>query len=191
MQGVLSVPIHGSIALFLCGTALHLFAVTSLGMFLATFARTMPQFALLMIMVLLPLQMLAGGMTPRESMPEFVQQIMLAAPTTHFVMLAQGILFRGAGLSVVWPQFLALALIGAVLVQYRPRSLPQDHRLDGVGGVMQDTNNLDLTCINTIRTLSMDAVHRTDFRIIAERRRGNNQQRPTPTASRIQPCPNR
>ena len=101
-------------------------------MFLATFARTMPQFALLMILVLLPLQMLSGGMTPRESMPEFVQQIMLGAPTTHFVMLAQGILFRGAGPSVVWPQFLALALIGGNLIQYRPRSLPQDDRDDGV-----------------------------------------------------------
>jgi ABC-2 type transport system permease protein len=115
VEGVLAVPLHGSIALFVCGTALYLFAATSLGMFLATFARTMPQFALLMILVILPLQMLSGGTTPRESMPEWVQQIMLAAPTTHFVMLAQGILYRGADLSAVWPQFLALALIGAAL----------------------------------------------------------------------------
>ena len=115
VEGLLKVPIQGSRALFLCGVALHVVAATSLGMFLATFARTMPQFALLMILVLLPLQMLSGGMTPRESMPEWVQQIMLAAPTTHFVMLAQGILFRGADLSAVWPQFLALAVIGAVL----------------------------------------------------------------------------
>jgi ABC-2 type transport system permease protein len=115
VQGWLGVPIQGSVPLFVCGTALHLFAVTSLGMFLATFARTMPQFALLMIMVLLPLQMLSGGMTPRESMPEFVQQIMMGAPTTHFVMLSQGILFRGGGIEVVWKQFLALAVIGAVL----------------------------------------------------------------------------
>ena len=83
-------------------------------MFLATFARTMPQFALLMIMVLLPLQMLSGGMTPRESMPDFVQQIMMDTPTTHFVKLAQGILFRGGGLDGVWPQFLALAVISAL-----------------------------------------------------------------------------
>jgi ABC-2 type transport system permease protein len=47
-------------------------------------------------------------------MPEFVQAIMLAAPTTHFVALSQAILFRGAGLNVVWPQFLALAMIGVV-----------------------------------------------------------------------------
>jgi ABC-2 type transport system permease protein len=115
VEGLLGVPIQGSRTLFLCGAALHLFAATSLGIFLATFARTMPQFALLLILVLLPLQMLDGGMTPRESMPEWVQQIMLAAPTTHFVMLAQGILYRGANLSAVWPQFLALALIGATL----------------------------------------------------------------------------
>ncbi len=115
VEGMLGVPINGSRALFLCGAALHIIAATSLGMFLATFARTMPQFALLMIMVLLPLQMLSGGMTPRESMPDFVQQIMMAAPTTHFVKLAQGILFRGGGLDVVWPQFLALALISAAL----------------------------------------------------------------------------
>ena len=115
VEGMLGVPINGSRSLFLCGAALHIVAATSLGMFLATFARTMPQFALLMIMVLLPLQMLSGGMTPRESMPEFVQQIMMGAPTTHFVKLAQGILFRGAGLDVVWPQFLALAVISAAL----------------------------------------------------------------------------
>jgi len=115
IQGVLSVPVNGARSLFLCGTALHIIAATSLGIFLATFARTMPQFALLMILVLLPLQLLSGGATPRESMPEFVQQIMIAAPTTHFVKLAQGIIYRGGALNVVWPQFLALAVIGAVL----------------------------------------------------------------------------
>ena len=73
----------------------------------------MPQFGLLLMLVLLPLQMLSGGVTPRESMPAWVQTVMMAAPTTHFVMLSQAILYRGAGLGVVWPQFLALAGIGA------------------------------------------------------------------------------
>ncbi|MBJ3776140.1 ABC transporter permease [Acuticoccus mangrovi] len=115
VQGLLAVPIEGSIPLFLAGAALHLFATTSMGIFLATVARSMPRFGLLLILTLLPLQMLSGGNTPRESMPEFIQTIMLAAPTTHFVSLAQAILYRGAGLSVVWPQFLALIAIGGVL----------------------------------------------------------------------------
>lgn len=115
VEGALQVPIEGSATLFLACAALHLFATTSMGIFMATVARTMPQFGLLMMLTLLPLQMLSGGMTPRESMPEFAQNVMLAAPTTHFVSAAQAILYRGAGIAVIWPQFLALALIGTVL----------------------------------------------------------------------------
>lgn len=115
VQGLLSVPIAGSVPLFLAGAVLMLFAMTALGIFMATIAGTMPQFALLMMLVLLPLQVLSGSMTPRESMPEIIQNIMLGAPNTHFIILSQGILFRGAGIETVWPQFLALAVIGAVL----------------------------------------------------------------------------
>ncbi len=114
VQGVLAVPINGSIPLFLAGTALHLFATTSMGIFMGTFARSMPQFGLLVMLVLLPLQLLSGSTTPRESMPEAVQNIMLTAPTTHFVQLAQAILYRDAGFSIVWPQFAALLCIGGI-----------------------------------------------------------------------------
>jgi ABC-2 type transport system permease protein len=115
VQGMLHVPIEGSVLLFLGCAALHLFATTSMGIFMATLARSMPQFGLLMILLLLPLQMLSGGVTPRESMPELAQNVMLIAPTTHFVSAAQAILYRGAGLNVVWPQCLTLCLIGACL----------------------------------------------------------------------------
>jgi len=115
VQGLLRVPIGGSLGLFLAGAALHLFATTSMGIFMATVARSMPQFGLLMVLTLIPLEMLSGGTTPRESMPALVQDLMLAAPTTHFVELGQAILYRGAGMDVVWPQFLALAGIGSVL----------------------------------------------------------------------------
>lgn len=114
VKGLVGVPVEGSAALFLLVTALHLFATTAMGIFMATMTRSMPQFALLMILILLPLQMLSGGSTPRESMPVIVQNIMLAAPTTHFTIAGQAILFRGAGLSVVWPQLLALLVIGAL-----------------------------------------------------------------------------
>ncbi|RKT44552.1 ABC transporter permease [Thiocapsa rosea] len=114
VQGVLSIPIEGSLALFLVAATLHLFATTSLGIFMATLARSMPQFGMLAVLILLPLQLLSGNSTPRESMPELVQTLMLGAPTTHFVTAAQAILYRGAGLDVVWPPFLALAAIGAV-----------------------------------------------------------------------------
>lgn len=115
VRGILQVRIGGSVPLFLAGAALHLFAVTSLGILLATLARSMPQFGILVVLVLLPLQMLSGATTPRESIPYLLRELMLAAPTTHFVELSQAILFRGAGMDVVWPRFLSLAAIGAVL----------------------------------------------------------------------------
>lgn len=115
IQGVLGVPIDGSIPLFLIGVALNLFATTAMGIYLATLARSMPQFGLLMLLIVLPMQLLSGGSTPRESMPKVVQDFMQAAPSTHFVELGQAILYRGAGLDVVWPQFAALTLIGSIL----------------------------------------------------------------------------
>lgn len=121
IRGALGVPIEGSIALFLLAVALHLFATTSLGISLATMAGSMPQFGLLLMMVLLPLMVLSGTLTPRESMPEPVRVVMSAAPTTHFVALAQAVLFRGAGLETVWPQLLALFAIGAVLFAFALR----------------------------------------------------------------------
>ena len=114
VKGVLGVPIPGSLSLFLLGAALHLFSTTSLGIVLATVARSMPQFGLLMILIVLPLQLLSGSMTPRESMPEALQTLMLAAPTTYFVRFAQAILYRGAGLEVVWRDFVAITAVGAV-----------------------------------------------------------------------------
>ena len=124
VQGLLSVPIEGSLVLFLAGTALHLFATTSMGIFMGTIARSMPQFGLLLMLILMPLEMLSGGVTPRESMPDWIQVIMQIAPTTHFVSLAQAILYRGAGLDVVWPQCAILVVIGAAffgitLVRFR------------------------------------------------------------------------
>jgi hypothetical protein len=71
-------------------------------------------FTLLLVLVMLPLQMLSGGSTPRESMPAILQTIMLASPTTHYVAASQAILFRGAGIDIVWPQLLAMVAIGVV-----------------------------------------------------------------------------
>lgn len=114
VQRVLHVTVQGSVVLWLLAAALHLVATTSMGIFMATMARSMPQFGLLVVLTILPLQMLSGGMTPRESMPEAIRTLMIAAPTTHFVAASQAILYRGAGLNIVWPQLAAVLGIGSI-----------------------------------------------------------------------------
>lgn len=112
VQTWLSIPVAGSLWLLTLGVALQLFATTSLGILLATIAGSMPQFGLLLMLVLFPLQILAGGLTPIENMPNGLRIVMSAAPDTHFVSLSQAILFRGAGLDAIWTQFVALVVIG-------------------------------------------------------------------------------
>jgi ABC-2 type transport system permease protein len=116
VQRFLQIPVSGSISLFMCGVMLYLFFATSVGIFLATIARTMPQLGLLFILVAVPLNLLSGSNTPLESMPPFLRTVMQASPSTHFVAFAQAILYRGAGLDLVWPQFLAVALIGGLFL---------------------------------------------------------------------------
>ena len=112
----LGVPLTGSMVLFLAATAMYLFAANSLGIFLATLARSTPQFGLLAIPVIIPMLLLSGGSTPLESMPDWLQWVMQLSPSTHFVSLGTAILFRNAGLSLVWSDLLALTAIGLVFV---------------------------------------------------------------------------
>ncbi|MFZ0838166.1 MAG: ABC transporter permease [Xanthobacteraceae bacterium] len=126
VRAILGVPIAGSIPLFMAGTAIYLFFATSVGIFLGTVARSMPQLGLLFMLVFLPMNMLSGSNTPLESMPPWLATIMRASPSTHFVSFAQSILYRGAGIGVVWPEFLATALIGSLffgLALWRFRSV--------------------------------------------------------------------
>lgn len=114
VQLLLGVPIHGSIALFVFGALIYMISVTGLGILIATFTTSMPQFGLLALPVLVIMNLLSGSTTPMESMPEWLQAVMQASPSTHFVAFAQAILYRGAGLATVWPSILAMSVLSAV-----------------------------------------------------------------------------
>jgi len=111
---ILGIPVAGSMPLFMVGVMIYLFFATAVGIFLGTVAQSMPQLGLLYMLVYLPMNMLSGANTPLESMPVWLARVMQVSPSTHFVAFAQQILYRGAGLDVVWPQFLAVAVIGAL-----------------------------------------------------------------------------
>lgn len=118
VQGLLGIPILGSLVLFALGAAVYLFAVTAMGITLATVATTMPQFGLLSIPVFVVMNLLSGGITPLESMPPALQTMVQVLPSTHFITFAQAVLYRGAGLDIVWPQLLATAVIGMAFLTF-------------------------------------------------------------------------
>lgn len=114
VEWALGVPVAGSLLLFVLGTAIYAFAVAALGILLGTLATTMGQFGLLAIPVFVVTQLLSGATTPMESMPIWLQWVMrIFSPTPHFVAFSQGVLYRGAGLDVVWPEIAKIMAIGS------------------------------------------------------------------------------
>jgi ABC-2 type transport system permease protein len=115
---VLDVPFAGSVLLWFVGVLLYLFFATALGIFLGTISRSMAQFALLIILVTVVLQMLSGGSSPVESQPRWLQYLTYLLPARHFVSFSQVIVYRGGGLSAVWLQFLMVAGVGMAFFVY-------------------------------------------------------------------------
>lgn len=112
---VLQIPIIGSLLLFVCYTILYLFVAGALGLFLATFSRTMPQFAMVLIVVIIPIQFLSGGVTPLENMPLIIQNIMHLTPTAHYIEGSLAILFKDTHYYELGRNILALLVIGGCL----------------------------------------------------------------------------
>lgn len=114
----LEVPIAGSIPLWFAGVILYLFFATALGIFLGTISRTMAQFALLIILVIVVLQMLSGGSTPVESQPVWLQYLSFLLPSRHFVSFSQIIIYRGGGFQAVLLEFAMVASMGLGFFYY-------------------------------------------------------------------------
>ncbi|EKU77210.1 ABC transporter permease [Sphingobium yanoikuyae] len=116
VHGVLGVPLTGSLLLFTAAMFLYLFSVTSLGMWMATLAPSMPQFGLFAVPVYAIAYLLSGAATPLESMPSAIRTIALCLPTTQFVSLSQAILYRGAGVRTILPELAIICGSGVFFV---------------------------------------------------------------------------
>ncbi|RTT13482.1 ABC transporter permease [Pseudomonas aeruginosa] len=112
VKGFLDIPLPGSIGVFLLAAVIYLFACTTIGILLATFSRSTPQFGLLAIPVVIPMLLLSGGTTPIENMPTWLQVVLHLSPTTHFIELSISILLRDTDVSLVFDRFLAISAIG-------------------------------------------------------------------------------
>jgi ABC-2 type transport system permease protein len=118
VQMALGVPFAGSHLLWFIGVILYLFFATALGIFLGTISRSMAQFALLIVLVVLVLQLLSGGSTPVESQPGWLQTLTYFLPSRHFVSFSQVIIYRGGGFSAVWRNFAMVAAVGLAFFAY-------------------------------------------------------------------------
>ena len=114
VERLLSVPIAGSLWLFVFCAVLYQFSVTSLGILIATVSSSMAQFGLISMPILIGMNLLSGSTTPMDNMPLWLQYAMVVSPAPHFVSLSQAILYRGAGFDAVWQEVAALTAIGVL-----------------------------------------------------------------------------
>ena len=105
-------PINGSLLLFLFGAAIYALVVAALGIMLGTLATTMGQFGLLAIPVLIVTQLLSGSSTPMEACPCGCNIWSSDQPDAAFRRFRPAVLFRGADITIVWFDLLAMLIIG-------------------------------------------------------------------------------
>lgn len=106
------VPIQGSLLLLFAATALYLLSTLGMGLLISTVSETQQQAMMGAFFFYFPAVLLSGFMFPIANMPEVIQWLTYLNPLRYFLVIVRGIFLKGVGLEVLWPQMLALALLG-------------------------------------------------------------------------------
>jgi len=109
------VPVHGSLLLLLILAIGYLLVELGKGLVLSVISKTQHQAFLLVLLVGMVDFMFTGYAAPVESMPQVLQIFANIIPAHHWLTILRGILLKGAGLDVLWPNVLALAILGILI----------------------------------------------------------------------------
>jgi ABC-2 type transport system permease protein len=111
-----NVPIQGSLGLLLFGSGLYLMSTIGIGLFISTISQTQQQALMSSFFFYLPAVLLSGFMFPISNMPEPAQWLTYLNPLRYFLVIIRDIFLKGSGWEILWPQFAALAVLGAALL---------------------------------------------------------------------------
>ncbi len=109
------IPLKGSILLLFFSTSLFLLSTLGIGLFISTISSTRQQAMMTTFFFIMPFLMLSGFIFPIANMPLFVQWLTYLNPLRFFLVIIRGIFLKGVGLEVLWPQCVALAILGIIV----------------------------------------------------------------------------
>jgi ABC-2 type transport system permease protein len=112
------IPIRGSLLLLFICTTLYLLSTLGFGLFISTISRTQQQALMTMFFVFIPAILLSGFIFPIANMPPIVQVLTYLDPLRYFLVIIRGIFLKGNGVDILWPQMLALAILGTAVFTY-------------------------------------------------------------------------
>jgi ABC-2 type transport system permease protein len=115
------VPVRGSLTLLFFTTGLYLLTTLGVGLFISTVSRTQQQAMMSTFFFFFPAMLLSGFVFPIANMPLVVQWLDVLNPLAYFLVIVRGIFLKGVGMSVLWPQIAALAVIGVLTLSLAAR----------------------------------------------------------------------
>jgi ABC-2 type transport system permease protein len=111
---IFQMPIKGSLVLLLVLSLCYILSTLGLGIFISTIVRTQEQSMIITFLIVLTMNILSGIIFPISNMPQAVQYLTYLMPIRYFAIIVRGILLRGIGIEILWPQALALILLGVL-----------------------------------------------------------------------------
>ena len=109
------VEFAGNYFLLLALAGLFVLSSLGLGLLISTVSQTQAQAMQMALFVMLPSIILSGFVFPREGMPHPIRELGLLIPLTYFLQILRGIILKGVGVEVLWPEVLALAAFGVIV----------------------------------------------------------------------------
>ncbi len=115
LKSIYGVPIRGNLLFFYSVAAVYVFAMSSLGIAVATISRNLPQAGMILLLILAPMLFLSGAWTPPEAMAPWMQWASLISPMRYFIDFGYSVLFKGNGLAYVWHDIAGIIVLGTLL----------------------------------------------------------------------------
>lgn len=118
LVGVLwfKIPIHGNLFLLLIATLIYLLVSSGVGLLISTISATQQQALMSVFLFFFPANLLSGFIFPIQNMPTIIQYITFLNPLRYYIVVLRGIFLKGIGITILWPQVLALLIMGIVIL---------------------------------------------------------------------------
>ena len=110
------IPVRGSIVTLLVANGFFLMTTIGAGLFISTLSDTQQQAMMSAFFFYLPAVLLSGFMFPIANMPDVVQAFTYLNPLRYFLIVIRGIFLKGVGVAILWPQILALFVLGSLIL---------------------------------------------------------------------------
>ena len=111
-----NIPVSGSILLLLFSTLIYLLVTLGVGLLISTISATQQEALMSVFLFFFPANLLSGFIFPIKNMPVFIQYITYIDPLRYFMVILRGIFLKGVGLTILWPQLLALFIMGVIIL---------------------------------------------------------------------------